>query len=121
MPRIRAALVLAIAAGLVLPLAPPALASPDAEPLPLNSTGIPDRFANQVLDWHLCRADELPSAPPAGAENMECATYRTPRDWNNQSDPRELTIAVSRLPAQGEAKDSLMTLVGGPGQPGRIF
>ncbi|GAA0597225.1 alpha/beta hydrolase [Kribbella sandramycini] len=111
----------AIAVSLVLPVAPAATAAPSAETLPLNSTAIPDRFAAQLLDWHLCRADELPFAPPAGAEHLECATYRTPRDWDNLADKRELTIAISRLPSTGVAKASVVINPGGPGQPGRIF
>ncbi|QWF80589.1 alpha/beta hydrolase [Amycolatopsis sp. CA-230715] len=114
----RALLVPAVAGTVLAGLAPVAT----ADPPPLNSTGIPDRYANQALNWHVCAGDELPSPPPAGAEGMECATYLTPRDWSRVDDRIDLTIAVSRLKATGaEATASVLTNPGGPGAPGRLF
>ena len=65
---------------------------------------------------------ELPTPPPAGAEDMECATYVTPRNWYRPTDKIDLTIAVSRLKATaGPATASVITNPGGPGAPGRNF
>ena len=125
MKKLRLAVVIPAMAGSLLAGVTPAMAvTPDAEDaaLPLNSTNIPARYADQVLDWHGCTADELPSAPPAGAEDIECATFTTPRDWNRTSERVDISIAVSRLKATGgEAKASVLTNPGGPGAPGRIF
>ncbi|GHF57372.1 pimeloyl-ACP methyl ester carboxylesterase [Amycolatopsis bartoniae] len=89
---------------------------------PLNSTGIPGKYANQVLGWHTCSTDELSGqVPPAGAEGIECATYQTPRDWYHANANVDLTIAVSRLKATGNATASVLVNPGGPGAPGRIF
>lgn len=112
----------AIASALLAGLTPVlATADPAVGSLPLNSTGIPARYVSQPLNWHLCTADELPSAPPPGAENMQCATYLTPRDWHQLDDQRDLTIAISRLPATGTATESTFINPGGPGAAGRIW
>lgn len=126
MRRSRLAVVIPAVAGGLLAGITPALANPAPAPAPapappLNSTNIPDRYANQVLDWHVCGEDELPDAPPPGAEDMECATFVTPRDWERTEDKQDLFIAVSRLKATGDATASVVTNPGGPGAPGRSF
>ena len=123
MKRFRHALVVPAIAGLMLSGFTPAFATIDPvdETLPINSTGIPAKYAEQPINWHPCADDELPSKPPAGAENIQCATYLTPRDWTNLADTRDLTIAISRLPATGTATQSLFINPGGPGAAGRIW
>ncbi|WP_199429016.1 alpha/beta hydrolase [Qaidamihabitans albus] len=121
MRRLRLAVVIPATAGTLLAGLTPALAEP-AGSRPAGSADIPARYADQVLDWHVCSGDELPSQPPAGAEDMECATYAAPRDWDRTEDRVDITIAVSRLKATGgEATASVLTNPGGPGAPGRIF
>ncbi|EHR53827.1 putative hydrolase or acyltransferase of alpha/beta superfamily [Saccharomonospora marina XMU15] len=111
------ALVPALVGTLLIPVQTTAQAAQTS-----NSDKIPDRYTEQVLDWHRCGADELPSTPPEGAEDIECATFRTPRDWEQPGHGEDLTIAVSRLKATGgEAKASVLTNPGGPGAPGRAF
>jgi pimeloyl-ACP methyl ester carboxylesterase len=120
MKRLRYAVVIPVLAGTLLAANTAAFAGP-AE-LPLNSTGIPDRYTNQVLSWHACTPDELSGqTPPKGAEGIECATYQTPRDWSRLDDKIDLTIAVSRLKAAGDATSSVLVNPGGPGGPGRLF
>ncbi|QFU94599.1 alpha/beta hydrolase [Amycolatopsis sp. YIM 10] len=123
MKRLRTAVVIPMVAGGLLAGVTPALAAPAAAGAqPLNSTNIPAQYADQVLNWHTCTGDELPTAPPPGAEGIECATYRTPRNWDRTGDKIDLTIAVSRLKATGgEATASVITNPGGPGAPGRSF
>ncbi|GAA4031794.1 alpha/beta hydrolase [Allokutzneria multivorans] len=117
MKRIRSVAAVPAVAALLLAGFTPALASEN----PLNSTGIPAKYTNQVLDWHRCTVEELGTTPPPGSEHMECATHLTPRDWNNLSDTRDLTIAISRLPATAQATDSVLINPGGPGAEGRIY
>ncbi|MCO1577322.1 alpha/beta hydrolase [Crossiella sp. SN42] len=109
-----AAVVVPVLAGGLVAGMSPALADP-AEAL--NTTHIPARYAKQALDWHLCTAEELPSPVPG----LECATYRTPRDWERPHQRPELTIAISRLAATGKATASVLTNPGGPGGPGRTL
>ncbi|TNC26168.1 alpha/beta hydrolase [Amycolatopsis alkalitolerans] len=112
-----AAMIPALAGAL---LAGNAVAVADAQPL--NSTGIPAKYANQALGWHTCSPDELSGQkPPAGAEGIECATYQVPRDWDRPDDNIDLTIAVSRLKATSDATASVLVNPGGPGAPGRLF
>ncbi|MFB9904228.1 alpha/beta hydrolase [Allokutzneria oryzae] len=117
MKRIRRAAVIPAAVALVLTGQVPVLAGEQ----PLGSAGIPAEYANQTLDWHRCSVDELGSAPPPGSEHMECAAYRTPRNWHRLSDTRDLMIAISRLPATGQATGSVLINPGGPGAEGRIY
>ena len=89
---------------------------------PLNATNIPDRYANQVLNWHTCTSDELSGqTPPAGAEGIECAAYSSPRDWSRTEDRIDVTIAVSRLKSTKDTTASVLVNPGGPGAPGRMF
>jgi pimeloyl-ACP methyl ester carboxylesterase len=120
MTKLRCAVVIPAIAGIMLAGLTPAVAAPAGQPL--NSTNIPARYAGQTLNWHRCAGGELPTAPPPGAEGIECATYQTPRNWNRVEDELDLTIAVSRLKATGgEATASVVTNPGGPGAPGRSF
>ncbi|GAB3480517.1 alpha/beta hydrolase [Amycolatopsis cihanbeyliensis] len=121
MKRTRLAVLIPAMAGTLLAGVTPALAEP-ADELPPNSTNIPARYANQVLAWHPCTEDELPGPPPPGAEDIECATFNAPRNWNRVDDKIDVSIAVSRLKATGgEATASVLTNPGGPGAPGRMF
>ncbi|WP_410580119.1 alpha/beta hydrolase [Amycolatopsis sp. lyj-108] len=84
------------------------------------SAGVPAHYAEQKLAWHPCAAEELISLPPGtDISGLECATYRTPRDWDRPHERQDLTIAVSRLKATGPSTASLLTNPGGPGGPGR--
>ncbi|WP_410667030.1 alpha/beta hydrolase [Amycolatopsis sp. cmx-4-68] len=124
MTRLRYAVVIPAIAGTLLAGFTPAFAGQEAAAgkQPLNSTNIPPQYANQKLDWHKCAVPaELPTAPPAGAEDMECATYKTPRNWYQAGAQIDLTIAVSRLKATKDATASVITNPGGPGAPGRNF
>lgn len=86
----------------------------------LNTTNIPAHYAGQTLDWHPCAAEELLTLPPGtDISGLECATYRTPRDWDRAGERQDLTIAVSRLKSTGPSTASLLTNPGGPGGPGR--
>lgn len=117
MKRTRLAVVIPALAGTLLAAGAPAIAAPAA-----NTTGIPDRYASQTLDWHTCTTDELSGqTPPAGAEGIECATYSSPRDWDAPNAGVDVTIAVSRLKATGESTESTFVNPGGPGAPGRMF
>ncbi|PXY31591.1 alpha/beta hydrolase [Prauserella muralis] len=114
-----AVVVPAVAAALLAGLAPASADPPAARQTPVE---VPARYTSQVLDWHRCGEGELPATPPAGAEDIECATYLVPRDWTRPGEGVDLTIAVSRLKATGgEATASVVTNPGGPGAPGRIF
>lgn len=124
MKRFRHAVVIpAVASALLAGVTPAVADSPQAPAQPpLNSTGIPDRYAAQVLNWHQCTTDELPAPPPPGAENIECATYAAPRNWKRPDDKVDVQIAVSRLKAtSGKATASVLVNPGGPGAPGRMF
>jgi pimeloyl-ACP methyl ester carboxylesterase len=123
MRKMRLAVAVPALAGTLLATGLPAVAAPNApSDLPLNSTGIPARYAEQALDWHVCAGDELPSPPPPGAEGMECATFDAPQDWDRPDEGVDITIAVSRLKATGgEAEASVVVNPGGPGAPGRSF
>lgn len=116
MKRMRYAVVIPALAGTLLAGGTTALAQPP------STTGIPDKYTNQMLDWHPCTSGELSGqTPPAGAEGIECATYRTPRDWQKPDENIDLTIAVSRLKATKDATASVLVNPGGPGAPGLIF
>ncbi|MEU3272273.1 alpha/beta hydrolase [Saccharomonospora sp. NPDC006951] len=121
MKRIRlAVLAPATAATLLAGLTPAMAEQPSTRQYP--DTGIPAHYAEQTLDWHPCGEDELPSAPPEGAEDIECATYLSPQDWTKPDEGVDITIAVSRLKAtKGPATASVLTNPGGPGAPGRSF
>ncbi|SFW54653.1 alpha/beta hydrolase [Amycolatopsis australiensis] len=124
MTRLRYAVVIPAIAGTLLAGFTPAFAGQEAAAgkQPLNSTNIPPQYANQKLDWHKCAVPaELPTAPPAGAEDMECATFKTPRNWYQANAQIDLTIAVSRLKATKDATASVVVNPGGPGAPGRNF
>ncbi|MET9259860.1 alpha/beta hydrolase [Amycolatopsis sp. NPDC004079] len=124
MRRLRYAVVIPAIAGTLLAGFTPAFAGQEAAAgkQPLNSTGIPAQYASQKLDWHLCAVpSELPTPPPEGAKDMECATYKTPRNWYQPNAQIDLTIAVSRLKATKNATASVVTNPGGPGAPGRNF
>ncbi|MFC4005341.1 alpha/beta hydrolase [Prauserella oleivorans] len=121
MRKLRLAVVVPAMAGSLLATAAPVVAAPEQPRTPARAE-IPDRYAEQTLDWHRCTGDELPAPPPPGAEDIECATYLTPRDWNKPDEGVDLTIAVSRLKATGgTATASVITNPGGPGAPGRSF
>jgi pimeloyl-ACP methyl ester carboxylesterase len=77
------------------------------------------RYTGQKLAWHLCTDDELPAPRPPGSDELECATFRTPRDWDRLTERRDLTIAVSRLKSTSDTTSSVLTNPGGPGGEGR--
>lgn len=120
----------ALASAMVATIAPAATADPEpprqrethqaTTAQPEIAHDIPDRYADQDLNWHPCTGDEL-DAPPPEEHPLECATYVTPQDWNNADSGEDITIAVSRLKAKGDATASVLTNPGGPGAPGRDF
>lgn len=80
----------------------------------------PGHYTEQKLVWHACAEEELVSLPPgADISGLECATYRTPRDWDRPWERQDLTIAVSRLKSTGPSTAALLTNPGGPGGAGR--
>lgn len=125
MTKLRFAVVIPAIAGTLLAGMTPAFAGQEGygrTTQPLNSTHIPAQYANQKLDWHKCAVgSELPTPPPAGAEDIECATFLTPRNWYQPNAKIDLTIAVSRLKAAKDATASVIVNPGGPGAPGRNF
>lgn len=96
--------------------APIALAQPEA--------GVPDRYANQTIDWRPCFPDGPPEGLPPGSDRLECGSFTAPLDWadpDNAPGNADVTIAVSRLPAAGgTAQGALFTNPGGPGGAGRF-
>lgn len=123
MGKLRLVVVVSTVAGTMTASLAPAVAEPAAGTLAgqLDATNIPARYAEQTLAWHTCTDADLPSPPP-GAQDMECATYQSPRDWNRPDDKMDVSIAVSRLKAtSGPASASVLTNPGGPGAPGRAF
>ncbi|MEV7549841.1 alpha/beta hydrolase [Amycolatopsis sp. NPDC089917] len=116
MKRLLTAGVIPVVVGGLLAGAVPATAST------LNTTGIPGYYTGQTLDWHPCAAEELVSLPPGtDIGGLECASYRTPRDWDRAGERQDLTIAVSRLKSTGASTASVLTNPGGPGGEGRWF
>ncbi|HEX7305654.1 alpha/beta hydrolase, partial [Lentzea sp.] len=84
----------------------------------LDSHPIPT-FTTQQITWQQCFPEPPPGAPP-GTTRLECGTFTTPMDWNNQHNGKTITIAVSRLrPQSGPARSTIFTNPGGPGGPGR--
>ncbi|MDV6011045.1 alpha/beta hydrolase [Haloechinothrix sp. LS1_15] len=123
MHRSLTASIAAVATGALLATAAPALAAPEA-PAPATAGGQPaaHQYASQTLDWRPCTTDDLPGTPSDVADQLECATYQAPRDWNEPHSGDDITIAVSRLPARStDAERSVLTNPGGPGAPGRSF
>lgn len=94
------------------------LTTASADPA-LNTTNIPARYTGQALAWHLCADNELPAPRPPGTEELECATFSTPRDWDRPHERKDLTIAVSRLKSTARTTASVLTNPGGPGGEGR--
>ncbi|WP_409462677.1 alpha/beta hydrolase [Amycolatopsis sp. GA6-003] len=93
-----------------------------ALPAAADTARVPARYTGQPLDWHACAPDELADLPPGtDIAGLECATYRTPRDWDRPGDGQDLTIAISRLKSTGTTTASVLTNPGGPGGPGRWF
>ncbi|ONI91633.1 peptidase [Actinosynnema sp. ALI-1.44] len=92
-----------------------------ADPRTANTAAVPARYAGQTLDWHLCADAELPTPRQPGTQDLECATFRTPRDWDRPNERQDLTIAISRLKSTGPTTASVLTNPGGPGGPGRDF
>lgn len=96
-----AAVLAAVAAGL------PALSGAD-EPAG------PDlgRFYGQRISWGACPEEDV--RPPEG---MRCGQVTVPLDYAHP-DKGTLRLAVSRIPASGPRKGSLLMNFGGPGAPG---
>ena len=116
MPRLTRAAVVPVAIAGLLAGALPALATP---PVPAPSP--PDSYGRQRIDWHPCGDKEIPASAPPSADALRCGEYTAPRDWSHPLDGNDVTIAVSKLPASGTARDVIVTNPGGPGVPGRTF
>lgn len=130
------AAVAVLATGAVLGTVTPTARAASAQPAsaqPEAPDGIPDRYANQTIDWRPCFPDGPPAGLPPGSDRLECGSFTAPLDWANPGNGAgngsdgspgngEVTIAVSRLPATGSsAPDALFTNPGGPGGPGRFL
>lgn len=64
-----------------------------------------DRYRSQCLEWTPCDAD---------TPGLECATLRAPRDWHHPGSGTDITLAISRLPADPATRTGILLLDGGP-------
>ncbi|WP_249998525.1 alpha/beta hydrolase [Actinoplanes sp. M2I2] len=94
-----------------------------ASPPPASEAGADlSAYLGQKLDWTKCKdtarnaADAKLFANPA----LECASVEVPLDYD---EPRgeKAQIALTRLPAPGEAEGSVLVNPGGPGGSGTSF
>ncbi|MFC0439676.1 alpha/beta hydrolase [Kutzneria buriramensis] len=92
-------------------------------PLPAASAAaVPARYVNQQIDWKPCfDPDNLPPGLPAGGERLLCGSFVAPMDWHHLDAHPDITIAVSKLPATGTARGSVLLNPGGPGGAGRTL
>lgn len=74
------------------------------------------RALHAGLDWKPCE-----DIDPVAAEDLECATLTVPLDRGLGGGQRGDTVelALSRVPATGEARHTLLVNPGGPGSAGR--
>ncbi|MFC4564654.1 alpha/beta hydrolase [Nocardiopsis mangrovi] len=86
------------------------LASMVAVPAPAAAT------APAALDWQECT-----DLDPAEGGVLECATLRVPLDHAAGAAAGTADIALSRAPATGERRGTLLVNPGGPGSPGRAW
>ncbi|WP_132875832.1 alpha/beta hydrolase [Tamaricihabitans halophyticus] len=116
MTRIRTLVGVPLMASALLLAGQPVLAEPAVQP---TQPSVPDRYLDQQLNWKPCFPDGPPPDLPPAAQELQCASFTAPRDWFRPDDKQDVTVAVSRLPATGEATASVLTNPGGPGAPGR--
>ncbi|MFC3999498.1 alpha/beta hydrolase [Nocardiopsis sediminis] len=72
--------------------------------------------AHEALDWQECT-----DLDPAEGGVLECATLRVPLDHEAGAGEGTADIALSRVPATGERRGTLLVNPGGPGSPGRAW
>ncbi|MEM9514863.1 MAG: alpha/beta hydrolase [Actinomycetota bacterium] len=112
----RRALAALIVGATVLAACSPA--APDVESADRISDGVapldePDEpVAPGGLDWRRCDG-----ATPLAVVSFECATLAVPLD-HDDPDGEQIDIAVTRVPAGGDADDRIGSLVFNPGGPG---
>lgn len=117
-PRLTTGLAAAAAAALLLL----AGCTPDSPPQDSGTDANLDAYLEQELDWVGCEdiatnaADAELFADPA----LECATAEVPLDYD-EPEGETAQIALTRLPASGEAEGSLLINTGGPGGSGTSF
>lgn len=103
-----------ISAGTVLAslvAAIPAQADPGEQ-----GTTVP-RDGQMALTWEPCGDLE-----PLVDEDLECATLVVPMDHDSEEGSGEtVRLALSRVPATGQARHTLLVNPGGPGSAGRIW
>lgn len=83
-----------------------------------SAAGVPAKYLNQQIDWKPCFTTPLPPGLPPGSERMLCGSFAAPMDWSHPGAHPDISIAVSKLPATGQAKGSVLLNPGGPGGPG---
>ncbi|GAA3430505.1 alpha/beta hydrolase [Kutzneria kofuensis] len=106
------AVALAAATGATLLAAAPA-ASAAGGP----AAAVPAKYLAQQIAWKPCFNPVPPGLPP-GSERMLCGTFAAPMDWSHPTAHQDISIAVSKLPATGPSKGSVLLNPGGPGGPG---
>ncbi|MPY52077.1 alpha/beta hydrolase [Streptomyces acidicola] len=82
-----------------------------------TSSELPASLTSQKLDWGRCKAT---SDGPAPGGDWQCATLKTPLDWN-KPDGETIGLALIRSKStggQGERTGSLLFNFGGPGGSG---
>ncbi len=77
---------------------------------PTELRGIPEDWTPPPLDWTAC---DLP-------RGGRCATLEVPLDWT-QPEGATITLALGRVPAEGDRIGSLLVNPGGPGGSGLDF
>ncbi|WP_084032775.1 alpha/beta hydrolase [Chelativorans sp. J32] len=75
--------------------------------------------AVRSIAWSECPADWFPEA---ASQDVVCGTLDVPMQrYGNQRSRESVRLALSKLPATGEAKGSVILVAGGPGQSGLDF
>ncbi|MEU3017911.1 MULTISPECIES: alpha/beta hydrolase [unclassified Nocardiopsis] len=86
---------------------------------PVEAVAPITRLDQRSLDWRPCE-----DLAPVGGTEMECATLTVPMTRTTGGDrvgdtAETLRIALSRVPATGEAEHTVLVNPGGPGSAGR--
>lgn len=73
-----------------------------------------ERFYTQSVDWGRC---EFEIETNGAEDDLRCAAVEVPLDYDDPSG-ETTTVVMSRLPAEGQARGSLLINPGGPGASG---
>lgn len=110
----------------------PAPGPSDFRAVPEIPADVPESLANQNLKWGKCLngkeiLDQLRAGNPAAAAsvplslgNLQCATFKTPVDWENAGGPTT-EIRISRVASKSPDAIPMIVNPGGPGGGGRAF